>query len=218
MVDQARDVRTRSLTITLSIAAACWAVSVTQMRGMDMGVATRLGSFWFFVGVWTAMMAAMMLPGAALAVSRHARARQRLGSALTFVAAYVGLWTLFGVAAYTIYRPHGTFSAGIIAVAAGLYELTPTKRRARQRCQQSVRSGFQLGQHCIRSSIGLMFLLLALGVMSVAWMSVTALVVLLQKLLPPHRAADGALAVAVVVFGVLILIVPSSVPGLSPTM
>jgi hypothetical protein len=32
------------------------------MDGMDMGVATELGSFGSFVGLWVTMMAAMMLP------------------------------------------------------------------------------------------------------------------------------------------------------------
>jgi predicted metal-binding membrane protein len=33
------------------------------MDGKDMGVATELGSFGSFVGLWVTMMAAMMLPG-----------------------------------------------------------------------------------------------------------------------------------------------------------
>ena len=52
-----------ALTATLGLGAASWVVSVWQMSGMDIGVATRLGSFAFFAAVWVAMMAAMMLPG-----------------------------------------------------------------------------------------------------------------------------------------------------------
>jgi hypothetical protein len=33
-----------ALTVTLGLAAASWVVAVRQMNGMDMGVATRLGS------------------------------------------------------------------------------------------------------------------------------------------------------------------------------
>ena len=51
------------LTATLGLAAACWVIAVRQMSGMDMGVATRLGSFAFFIALWVAMMAAKMLPG-----------------------------------------------------------------------------------------------------------------------------------------------------------
>jgi hypothetical protein len=59
-----------ALTATLGLAAACWVASARLMTGMDMGVATRLGSTGFFVAVWVVMMAAMMLPGAAPAVAR----------------------------------------------------------------------------------------------------------------------------------------------------
>jgi hypothetical protein len=55
-----------ALTATLGLASASGVISVRQMNGMDMGVATRLGSFASFAGLWVAMMAAMMLPGAAV--------------------------------------------------------------------------------------------------------------------------------------------------------
>ena len=67
-----------ALTATLGLAAAAWVVAVRQMNGMDMGVATQLGSFAFFVTVWVSMMAAMMLPGAAPAVLRRAHASGRV--------------------------------------------------------------------------------------------------------------------------------------------
>src|SRR5262245_65674402 len=48
----------------LGLAGASWVVAARQMDGMDMGTATELGSFGFFVALWVSMMAAMMLPGA----------------------------------------------------------------------------------------------------------------------------------------------------------
>jgi ABC-type sugar transport system substrate-binding protein len=44
--------RAAALTATLGLAAASWIVASRQMSGMDIGVATRLGSFAFFVGLW----------------------------------------------------------------------------------------------------------------------------------------------------------------------
>jgi predicted metal-binding membrane protein len=41
------------------------------MNVMNIGVATWVGSFAFFVALWVSMMAAMMLPGAAPAVLRR---------------------------------------------------------------------------------------------------------------------------------------------------
>lgn len=218
MPDHVYDVQRRSVAVTMVVAAACWPVAVTQMRGMDMGVATTLGSFGFFLGAWIAMMAAMMLPGAVPAVVDYARTHHQFSAASGFVAAYLAVWTLVGAATYAIYRPHGTLAAGVVTVAAGLYELTPIKQKARRRCQQPVRSGFHFGLHCVGSSIGLMLLLLAVGAMSIVWMSAVATLVLMQKLAPPRRTVDVALAMALVAFGALILINPSAVPGLVPAM
>jgi predicted metal-binding membrane protein len=208
----------QALTATLGLAAAAWVVAVRQMNGMDMGVATRLGSFAFFVAVWVSMMAAMMLPGAAPAVLRRARASGRVRAVPLFVGSYLAVWTLVGFAVYALYRPHGSLAAGAIAIAAGLYEFTPLKQHFRRRCRESVRSGFEFGLYCVGSSIGLMLILVALSVMSVAWMSVIAVLVLAQKLLPAKAAIDVPLALAIVGLGILIVIAPSSVPGLTPPM
>jgi predicted metal-binding membrane protein len=207
-----------ALTATLGLAAASWVVAVQQMNGMDMGVATQLGSFAFFVALWVTMMAAMMLPGAAPAVLRRAYANGRLRTVLLFVGSYLAVWTLVGVAVYALYRPHGSSAAGALVIAAGVYEFTRLKGDCRRRCRESVRSGFEFGLYCVGSSIGLMLMLVALGVMSVTWMSVTAVLVLAQKLLPPRAALDVPLALAIVGLGILIVIAPSTVPGLTPPM
>jgi predicted metal-binding membrane protein len=210
--------RSSALTATLGIAAASWLVAVQQMNGMDMGVATRLGSFAFFVGLWVSMMAAMMLPGAAPAVSRRAQASGRLRAVPLFIGLYLAVWTVVGVAVYALYRPHGSVAAGAVAIAAGGYELTPLKRHFRRRCRESVHSGFAFGLYCVGSSIGLMLVLVVLSVMSIAWMSVIAVLVLAQKLLPARPAIDVPLAMAIIGLGILIVIEPSSVPGLAPPM
>ena len=207
-----------ALTATLGLAAASWVVAVRQMNGMDMGAQTRLGSFAFFVAVWVSMMAAMMLPGAAPAVLRRAQASGRVRAVPLFVGSYLAVWTVVGIAVYALYRPHGAFAAGVVAITAGAYELTPLKLRFRRRCRESVRSGFEFGLCCAGSSIGLMLMLVALGVMSVTWMSVIAVLVLAQKLLPAKAAIDVPLALAIVGLGALIVIAPSSVPGLTPPM
>jgi hypothetical protein len=81
-----------------------------------------------------------------------------------------------------------------------------------------VRSGFEFGLCCVGSCIGLMLMLMALGVTSVTWMSVIAVIVLAQKLLPPKSVIDVPLALAIAGLGILIVIAPSSVPGLMPPM
>ena len=206
------------VTGTLGIAAASWVITVWQMRGMDMGAATELGSLAFFMGVWMSMMAAMMLPGAAPAALGGSRRSGRALAVPPFVGSYLAVWTLFGLAVYALYRPHGTAVAGALTIAAGVYELTPLKRNCRRRCRESVRSGFEYGLYCVGSSAGLMVMLIALGVMSVTLMAVVAAVVLAQKLLPPSASIDVPVALTIVGLGIVIIVAPASVPGFVPTM
>jgi predicted metal-binding membrane protein len=191
-----------ALAAVLAVAAACWVLAVRQMNGMDMGVATDLGSFGFFAAAWVPMMAAMMLPGAGPALLKRAHVR----AVPLFAASYIAIWTVVGIAVYALYRPHSVALAATVTIAAGLYELTPLKRECRRRCRSDVRSGFQFGLYCVGSSIGLMAMLLALGVMSVAWMSVVASLALAQKLIPPRASIDVPLALAIVALGIVIAI------------
>jgi predicted metal-binding membrane protein len=207
-----------ALTVTLGLAAAAWVVAVRQMSGMDMGVATRLGSFAFFAVLWVTMMAAMMLPGAVPAVVRRVQASRRVRGVPFFLGSYLAVWALVGVAVYALYRPHGVVVAGAIVIAAGAYEFTPLKQHFRRRCQESTGSGLGYGLCCLGSSIGLMVMLVALSVMSVIWMSVIAALALGQKLLPAKAAVDAPLALAIVGLGILIILAPASVPGLMPPM
>ena len=206
------------LATTLGLAAAAWVVAVRQMRGMDMGPATELGSFGSFVALWVSMMAAMMLPGAAPAVVRRVQASGRVLALPLFVGSYLAVWTVVGLVAYGVYRPHGPRAAAAVVIAAGIYELTQLKRHFRRQCRSGAPSGLRFGLCCVGSSIGLMLMLLALGVMSIGWMSVIAVVVLGQKPLPASAVIDVPLALAIVGLGVWIALAPSSVPGLMPLM
>jgi predicted metal-binding membrane protein len=167
------------------------------MTGMGMGVQPMVMG-----AACVPMMAAMMLPGAVPAVARRARERDGVLAAPLFAGSYVGIWALIGLAIYLLYRPPDAVTAGALIVGGGLYELTPLKRECRRRCRERVRSGLRLGGYCFGSSIGLMLVLVAVDVMSIALMCAVAVVVLAQKLLPPHPAADVPLALAIVALGV----------------
>jgi predicted metal-binding membrane protein len=206
-----------ALAATLGLAALCWVVSVWQMTGMNMGTATPLGSFGFFIALWAAMMAAMMLPGAAPATLRRAQTGGVRAVPL-FVGAYLAVWALAGVLVYVVDRPHGTLVAGVVTIAAGIYEFMPLKRHYRQRCRETTNTGLGFGLCCAGSSAGLMAVLVAVGVMSVPWMVVIAVIVLAQKLMPPLAAVDMLLALAITGLGVWIVVMPASVPGLAPPM
>ncbi|MEA2483304.1 MAG: hypothetical protein QOC55_1251, partial [Thermoleophilaceae bacterium] len=120
-----------ALTAMLGLAAACGVIAVRQTNGMDMGVATQLGSFTFFIAAWIPMMAAMMLPGAVPALARSESVR----ALLLFAASYLAVWTLVGLVVWGLYEPHGHAVAAAAAIAAGIYELTPFKRECRRRCR-----------------------------------------------------------------------------------
>jgi predicted metal-binding membrane protein len=139
----------------LAAALAAWVVMYERMLGMDAG-SSSFGGLGWYLGIWVAMTAAMMLPAAApmvlvfSGVSRE-RARHRgLASVPTwvFVAGYVVVWTAYGLVAYGLDRgaraaaPHllawapvGRYLPGVALGAAALYELTPLKEVCLRHCR-----------------------------------------------------------------------------------
>jgi predicted metal-binding membrane protein len=156
------------------------------------------------------MMAAMMLADGAPAVMRRARPSRGLLAVPLFAGSYLAVWAVAGVAVYALYRPHGPFAAGTAVIAAGVYEFTPLKRHFRRHCREIVRTGFEFGVYCVGSSIGLMLIFVVLGVMSITWMAVIAVLVTFQNLLPARAAIDVPLALALVGLGIISLAAPRS--------
>jgi predicted metal-binding membrane protein len=130
------------------------------MAGMDDGPGTNPGGFWFFLGTWTVMMVAMMLPSAA-PTALHYRfrwgQRPRGGTAVaatgTFVIGYIAVWVAAGMLGYTALKAGasvgghalawnraGRWTAAGVLAAAALYELTPLKRASLRRCRHALGS------------------------------------------------------------------------------
>ncbi|MFI6063361.1 hypothetical protein [Streptomyces sp. NPDC051286] len=63
-----------------------------------------------------------------------------------------------------------------------------------------------------------MAMLVALDVMSPLWMSVVAVLMSAQKLLPAKSAIDVPAALAIIGLGLVIVVAPFLVPGLAPPM
>jgi predicted metal-binding membrane protein len=163
-------------------------------------------------------MTAMMLLLAAPAAVRYARGRiatGRMAAGLLFALSYLAVWGFAGVAVFVLCGPHGSLAPGATVIAAGVYELTPLKRYFRRRCRDSAGCGLDAGFDCVGSCLALMLAAMALGVTSVAGMSVVALLVAGQKLLPVKAAVDVPLALAILGLGLLVAIAPSSVPALT---
>lgn len=233
--------RRRTALLLVAGAAIAWAVTVERMRGMDAGPGTDLGGLGWYLGIWVTMTAAMMLPSAVPAAGRAARVARRDPTVL-FVAGYLAVWTVYGLAAYAVYRAlgslavgsfawdeHGPWIAGAVIAAAGIYELTPVKRRSLRRCREArhpdrpLRSGLAHGLDCVGCSGGLMAVLFVLGVMSLFWMALVAAVIFAQKV-PRHGARlVPPVAASLVALGIWIAVSPASVPeltqpGASPSM
>ncbi|HEV3477828.1 MAG TPA: DUF2182 domain-containing protein, partial [Gaiellaceae bacterium] len=189
------------------------------------------GGLGWYLGIWVTMMAAMMLPTAAPAAVGVAR---RGLPTLLFAGGYLAVWTGFGLAAYGFYRlatafapkwvawdESGPYLAGGLIAAAGLYELTPLKRICLRHCRmplpdgRALRSGLVHGVHCVGCSGGLMVVLFAVGVMSLFWMALVAVVIFAEKVLPRGRELSPFVAVAVIVLGTWVAVSPSTVPALT---
>jgi predicted metal-binding membrane protein len=230
----------------LILAAASWIFTSVQMSGMDMGPWTDPGPLGLFVITWVVMLAAMMFPSVApmvVAYSRihsHRRKTGRFappGSTAVFVAGYLITWTVFGVAAYSLYASAeslfpGLFAAdqggrylaaGVIMVAAA-YQLTAAKNVALMKCRSpmdfvlhrmrngyggALRMGVEHGAWCVACCWALMVALFALGVMSVGWMAVVGAFIAGEKLLPWKRFANRSVAVALAVIAVGVALWPS---------
>jgi len=223
----------RTAILLVGAAAVAWAVTVERMHGMDAGPGTDLGGLGWYVGIWVTMTAAMMLPSTVPA-ARHVARLARRNLTVLFVAGYLAVWTVYGLAAYGVFRllssldvrwlawdESGPWVAGAVIVAAGIYELTPFKRASLRRCRSArhpespLGSGLSHGLDCVGCSGALMAVLFVLGVMSLFWMALVAVAIFVEKALPRGARLATPLAVALVALGIWVGVSPGSVPGLT---
>jgi predicted metal-binding membrane protein len=242
--------RIQQSALLLGAALATWIVVVQRMRGMDAGPGTDLGGLGWYLGVWVTMMAAMMLPSVAPMVllfdkvsGERARRNRPYVPTWIFTSTYFAVWTLYGLAAYAVYRGvraldleflnwnrGGPYVVGVLLTIAGAYELTPLKSVCLRHCRSpmhfvlggwrdgivgAIRMGAEHGAYCVGCCWGLMLVLFALGVMSILWMTIVAALIFAQKLLPRGETLARVFAVAFVAAGIWIAAAPRTVPGLT---
>jgi predicted metal-binding membrane protein len=134
------------------LAALAWLVTLRQSRGMGIGPGTMGMAFPLFMGMWVAMMAAMMFPSVApIAIlwtrsiakrSEGAERARRIGS---FIAGYLVAWGAFGAVAFGAllgtqrlveWSPDAAKWLGVSLFAlAGVYQLTPLKSSCLRHCR-----------------------------------------------------------------------------------
>jgi predicted metal-binding membrane protein len=238
-------VRLGLVAVLFVLAGVGWWWTARQMQGMDEGPWTGLGTLGWFLGVWLVMMAAMMFPSVAPTValySRLTRQRSPLHPPL-FVAGYLLTWTGAGLVVFALaaaagqiwgdvlaWDRGGRWVAGAVLVGAAVYELTPLKDVCLGKCRSplgfllgswrkglwgALRMGAKNGAWCVGCCWALMASLLALGVMSVAWMAFVAGLIAVEKTLPWRRVASYGTAAVLLTLGVLMFAAPEAIPGLS---
>lgn len=141
--------------VLIAVAAICWVLTANRMDGMDMGPGTHLGGLGWFVGVWVAMMAAMMLPSLAPVTPVYARAAAgasgagRAAATVLFGAGFLLAWLVVGLGAYALiegvrsldigflaWDEAGPYIAGGVIAGAGIYQLTPAKAICLRHCRE----------------------------------------------------------------------------------
>jgi predicted metal-binding membrane protein len=221
------------------------------MAGMDEtaspGMAEMAGTGWSlgglaaFVGAWSVMMVAMMLPAVApmlllyrTIVSKSTSADTAFVSTWILVAGYLLVWTAVGVGVYALVRLGGDVAGGLgvtererlaplalgsILVVAGLYQFTPLKHACLRQCQSpfgfimghwrdgkkgALRMGVVHGAYCLGCCWALFAVLVAAGMMSLAWMLVLTSVVFAEKVLPMGRRTAHVVGAAFLLLGIFI--------------
>ncbi len=151
-----------------------------------------------------------------------------------FAGGYVLVWAAVGLAVYGLVQVGSEIARRVAAadravwaplalgttlVVAGLYQFTPAKRVCLTHCRSpfafvaehwrdgrsgALRMGVRHGAYCLGCCWALFAVLVAAGVMSLAWMLLLTLVVFVEKVLPHGRRASVLIGIALVAMGLLV--------------
>ena len=191
-----------------------------------------------FLGTWTLMMAAMMVPSAMpmfllhrlTAADGSGRVRTELRS-LAFVSGYLLVWASTGIAVWLAGRlvelvvPPESRAAGIAAVllVAGLYQLTPLKAACLRACRTpmdfllthwhrglggALRLGVEHGLYCLGCCWALMAVFVGAGAMGLVWAVLIATIVFVEKIAPRGPLFGRAVGVVLLAGAILLLLRP----------
>lgn len=237
------------LVALLALSAVCWALltwawfaSGDDAMSVTMGMAAPL-----FIALWVAMMVAMMFPSAApmiLMFTRIQSGKAARGQAFVptwiFVAGYLAVWSLFGVAAYAIASGAERLAdesrwvmdaapriGGGVLIAAGMYQLSPLKRACLSKCQTPMqfvltswrdgyggawRMGMSHGAYCVGCCWMLFVILFPLGIMNVGIMAAITVLIFAEKSSQLGKWAVWGAAAALIVYGAIVLFMPDALP------
>ena len=187
-------------------------------------------------GVMMAAMMLPATTPVVLLIARASRAQPLASAwaAPLFLAGYGLVWVLLGVPAYfatlgaqALSATHPALAAAAPRIGAftvflaGVYQFTPLKRACLQHCRSPLhlvmhgwrqgllgplRMGIEHGLVCAGCCFGLMLVLFVLGIMSLAWMAIIALLMSAEKILPRGREVSAVAGLLMLAFGLCALI------------
>ena len=203
-----------SVVVLAGVAGASWVLLFAMGDEMPMGAGLWLGA-------WTVMMAAMMLPSAAPLVLLYGRRSDTLASTL-LMAGYLLTWAFVGLAAYAVDMRVPDPGNGVVAavlIVAGIYQFTPLKSACLRRCRSPVdflvthwqagrlgalRIGLEHGAYCVGCCWALMAVLVVAGAMGLVWVVAIAAAVAAEKLLPGGPWLGRVGGIALLVAGIVV--------------
>ena len=195
-----------------------------------------------FLGTWTVMMAAMMLPSAWPMVRMHrltAEGIGRLGTELrtaVFVAGYLLVWASFGLAVWLagmlveLVVPADVRPFGIAAILfiAGAYQFTRLKIACLRACRTpmdfllthwyagttgALRLGIEHGLYCLGCCWALMAVFVVAGAMGLVWAVCIASVVFVEKVFP-HGVGFARVTGLALIAGAVVVAIRSGLAAL----
>jgi len=234
---------TREAAGLLLVAGVAWLVVIAQARGMSaMGATMGLGLL-AFVGVWTLMIGAMMLPTVAPVAVLYERSvtDNRVLRLASFAASYIVVWSLAGIPAFAVaallssvamdHPQTARYMAAGIFLILGLYQVSPLKDRCLRHCRsplgllihyanyhgplRDLRAGTHHAMYCLGCCWALMLVLVVAGIMNLLVMVALAAVILIEKYWSRGEAFSRVVAAAAVVLAVAAIFIPALSPGLS---
>jgi predicted metal-binding membrane protein len=218
-----------------------------EMEQMDMGGGKimlmapewSIGYATLICLMWAIMMMAMMLPSAAPAILLAAALmRQRGGGRVfgptgLFALGYLEIWFGFSLFATVLQwgldrvgllsedmAVGGPALAGLLLIAAGLYQWTPLKQTCLVQCRSPFQhlvkywrqgafgpmlAGARHGVFCLGCCWMLMALLFVGGLMNVLWVAALAFLTLIEKLLPIGPRISRLGGIALMIWGAIVL-------------
>jgi predicted metal-binding membrane protein len=157
-------------------------------------------------------------------------------------AGYLIVWAAFGVPTFAVQQTLMTaasdgsligrwspYAVAVVLALAGLYQFTPLKEACLRQCRSALdfmvqrwhgggplaamRLGVEHGAYCVGCCWGLMAVLMVAGSMSLAWVTLIALLVFVEKVLPFGRRA-GQLSGGLLLLVAVVVAIRPDVAGL----